>query len=679
MGYLWFGFLFFMSLPMPAPTSASAQTDGVSVRIISAPPDGEGPDQLGPIKVRVQDAQKVCGEKFINCRVALFSQTDAFYPQPTLDHQLVDIDSSGLVEERIHLGHLYTALVVRADRYQAQPEKVWSLPIRFALAKDDALPGAETPDVEPALAALAPTVVSANLPVPGASPVASNPGYALANTEAEAGEQTTEPSSGWLGWIGNLIFGPVVMIIILILLMSLFLGLSGNLDGFCKALAFSLPRLIEVPARRLGDLIDTIRKTKSEKALEFIAAAICFPLAIGLAVANYYVVRFSLELFLTDFGSALTITAATFVVLKGAAGMLLHVLPRKVKFVIVPTLIAACVCGAYLAYSRAEAMQEDKKNASASALAPESGVMINGGVLGDLTTTAAPAPQPDSSPAGSWVAQLFSKEAAFVATLAVILDVFEIICVYGAFHLSAKLSALAIFWPLTLALTIVSEVVGFVKETQLMNVVAIMATSTLTALNTLIAGVARGIRDLSLAAADGAKKIAARMRESWRNLRHNIRHWKARSIISKGVLERLRIRESEKVDQLRIRRSEKGMEAIDLLIRAEDLRQSTRVMKQAEHKFNQSELSRDLWDREQMNKKLRDTATSALVTNLDKMASLATLIGDELMAEAGKRAPEYYEAKAAPLAEETTDTVAFQAKVLNKMGTSLNGFKANRD
>jgi hypothetical protein len=74
-----------------------------------------------------------------------------------------------------------------------------------------------------------------------------------------------------------------------------------------------------------------------------------------------------------------------------------------------------------------------------------------------------------------------------------------------------------------------------------------------------------------------------------------------------------------------------------------------------------------------MNKKLRDAATSALVTNLDKMAALATLIGDKLMAEAGKRADEYCEAQGTPLAEGTTEAVAFQAEVMNKTGTSLNG------
>ena len=610
--FILFGVLFFMLFPMPASSSPSAQAEGVSVRIISAPPAGGGHGQLEPIKVRVQDPQKVCGEEFVDCRVALFTYADRqWYPQPFLDRQVVEIGGDGLVSEKVHLGSRYGALIVLAERYPLQGPQLHALPLD----------------------------------------------YALANAETEAGEKTTEPSAEW---IGNLIFGPVGLVIILILLFSLFLGLSDKLGAFCNALEFTLPKLIEVPASRLRELKFTIQRTEGETRLKFIAAAICFPLAIVVAVVNFHIVRFSLELSLTEYQGALTFLAAALVALKGASGMLLHVLKsRLVRFVIVFLLLAACVVGAFLAYRRAEAMQEDKRIAPVSAAAPESGVMINEGVLGNLTATNAPAPQPDPSSAGSLLVGLFSKEPIFVAALAVILDLFEIICIYGAFHSSAS----AIIWLLTLPLTIANEVFGFVKETQLMNVIAIFATATLTALNTLITGAARVIRELSVAAMEGGKKIAASIRESCRKLRDYIKRWKERKIERENFLYQLRIRESEKI-----------MEEFDRWSQTEEQRQSTRAMKQEEHKFNQSELRQNLEHREQMNKELRDTATSALVTNLDKMAALARLIGDKLMAEAGKRADEYCEAQGTPLAEGTTEAVAFQAEVMNKMGRTVNGF-----
>ncbi len=132
-------------------SSASAQNvDGPTIRIVTAPPKGKGPERMELLRARVTDTQSVCGASFVKCRVALFSFVGGhWFPQPFLNHQLTAIGPDGLVEEDIHLGSRYAALVVFADRYVDQPEQISILPTRFAIAGDEARADTQIPEQSP--------------------------------------------------------------------------------------------------------------------------------------------------------------------------------------------------------------------------------------------------------------------------------------------------------------------------------------------------------------------------------------------------------------------------------------------------------------------------------------------------------------------------------------------------
>jgi len=475
-------FLFSLLLFSSWSLASGQAVNDLTIRITAAPSSGSGPERMELLKARVHDPEGVCGQGFVNCRVALFSYAGGkWFVQPYLNRQLVEISTNGLVEEEVHLGVRYAALVVFAGRYPAQPENILTLPTRFALTKDEAGAGAQHPDDEPLPVAPLATVA------PDMSPRTETLPPASAVSDPLVGQ--VEPSStSRVAWARNLFRQSLgIMILVAVLLLALLLNVSGQLKAFSDSLEEFLRELIHIPALRLNGLQAIIKaRMDKEEAAKFLAAVFCFVLAIGVALANYMVVKFSFELIL-PVNEALTTLAAAFVALKGGAGILLHFFEsRSMRLAVVVSLIFASGCGMTLAYKRALAIQELSNNSSALSVTAslEEGVKVNEAVLGklrqagELTSQAnTPAVRLESS-VTAW---LFSLEAPLVAAINLVMDIFEVLCIYGALYLSAKGVVWAVCLPIQLPVGIGKEFLLLIHRTKLMKVISVLLRASLEA------------------------------------------------------------------------------------------------------------------------------------------------------------------------------------------------------
>jgi hypothetical protein len=612
---------------------------------------------MEPITARVTDPDGVCGQKFENCRVALFSFADDwYYPQPYLNRQLEEIESDGLIREKVHLGSVYAALVVLADGYTPQAAKFSTLPLRFALAKDEAEAGAPrtvNESVPPSTEVLAPSSLDA-------------PDFLTTGIDDRQAGVPVRPIPSRFSWIWNSLRLPLALAILGLVLLFLMLSVSGQRKAFSEALEHFLRESIYHTALRLSRL-QTISKAKVNKleTVKSSVALMCFVMAIGVAVASFEIIKFSLELLLPISGK-LALVALVFCALKGVGGILLHFFEgHRARKVVAVTLILGILVGVILACRRTLALQELNNIATAVSVvdSPRDGVIVNGAILDDLRQSNESAPQvtsPSGHPESSLVTSFFSLDVMLVGAMTLVMDMFEILCIFGAFHLSANAVVWALSLPLTLPVGLAKEGLWLIFRSGLMRVISILIQAALEA-PVLIAISARAmIRSAFSKTTEAIRRIAGALIASWRE---QLVHWRRRKITRlrrRWMLERLRLHESHKTAETRA-----------LKERNDDRLASMLRRQQMENQFHERELKATLEHSAMVGKMLRDKGTSALDQKLEETFARTSA---DLVDKATTKAERWCESEAEIAAEEATKAIATQLKKLSDAHTAFVSF-----
>lgn len=563
-------------------SSASAQNiDGPTIRIITAPSKGEGPERLELLRARVTDPENACGAGFAKCRVALFSFVSGhWFPQPFLNHQLTAIGPDGLVEEDIHLGSRYAALVVFADRYVDQPEQISILPTRFAIAGDEARAGTQIPEQSPTVtnpknksesesATIAPFV-------PTHSPVASQSGVAASETLSR---------SVWLALLG-------------VLALSLLLNLTRQVEPFTQACAEFFQELIRVSYFRLSGL----RRSLSRKLREEVPCPpsraflgiFLIAVVIGAGLANYGIVKFSLEAFLPN-PDSLSVLVAIFVCSKAAAGWLCHTTLKNLRasrtagfacLLVFCLFVLSCVVDAFITYKRVALIEA-----------------VNSGTL---STTD--------------VFSQFSEDATLMTAINLLMSCLEFVFAYAAFHLASKPITWLVFSPVLLPALLLERILGVVHK------------STATkALTTLIDAVLSAPRVIAVGLIDLTRKLFRALKESTKQTVTLLIIWyrqkELRKAIQVGEAERARLRQADETNEFLHTKN------------LNDARRAALLRKQeVEIQFEADELTATFKQRQEVNSVLRDQALIVATQNIAKMAeafprTFASLV-DEAEAQA---------------------------------------------
>lgn len=659
---------FFFSLLFSLQFAVLAQSgSNLTIRITEAPPLGGGPTRIEPLKARVTDPDGVCAPKFVNCRVALFSFAGGhWFPQPYLDRQLVEVDGEGLVAENIHLGESYAALVVRPEGYPAQSTANLTLPERFALSQDEAKAGARHPEDETSLTASSLTGNQDVAPLTATVPLDTGVSKRLA-------DPLPPSTSSRLAGMTGLIRHPLTMAIMVFALVAIFLIVSGQSGAFVEALEYSLRELIHIFALRLSRLHAVIKvQTSRSEAARSLVSVFCFMVAIGAALASYVLVKFSFELLL-PVGDVLTPVVVVFVVLKGAGGMLLHFFERRwLRLAVILALILAAACSLTVAYKRTLAIQELNNNASTVLLPGQSidGVKVNEAILRDLPPadravleTRTPTADPTSS-ISTW---LFAQEALMVAAITLVIDAFEIICIFAAFHLSANAVVWVLCLPMRLPIGLAKEGLWLIDRTKLTRVISVLIAASLEAPKIIVAAALKMIGKVLHSTVEEARKAAAVFISAGRGL---LAQWRKREITRarrNGVVERARLRESRKTADVR------GVKE-----RADDRLSSRLEVQQRENEFDKNERRATLEHHARMNQMRRDKGLLVFDQNLGEFEALFATFSAKLADAAGKNAEGFQVAKAATVADEVTKALSEQFKKMVEAQTGIDGLYLHR-
>jgi hypothetical protein len=584
-----------------APAQSSA---GVSITITTAPSEGYGSFEMEKIVARVRDPKLVCGVNFVECRVAFFSFVEGtYFAQPYLSHQLSLIDEKGRVEESIHLGSLYTAMVVRKDNYKSQAASISALPLEFALAQDEARPGTFIQDDEPA-----PAEVTEKSPQAEPVTQTSTPAQATAPVQTATRE---EPVSTPV-WSMLLLAGLVSLIALMVAL-----AVSGRIADFGEAFEHFLTQLFRLPALYLKTLHADLRAFAAEplNAARFIGAILCLVVAGGVAVSNFVVLQFSFQLLLPD-GQALTAVAVTYVALKAVTGVMVHFLGKgHARRIVIATLSLSIVCSTVLAYQRARALSEVNSALQANERT-EAVVKLNGDFASPTNPAVEPTESVDAAPsnaAGPF--GMFSLEAALVAAIALVIDCFELLCMFGALWLSTAGVVSFVCLPLRLPLAVVKNTFLLIDQTSLARLISIVFKALLETPRIIVLAVFEVSKKFSLFLLRELKVVAG---EIYHHGVAAIARWRMRRIYRlrhAGVWERAKLIENDKCAAIRFRND-----------CADDQRAAERRSLQLQARFAEQELIADLEHKSELNRAIRTKASAVLAQNLERVESLPGIL-----------------------------------------------------
>jgi len=354
-------------------------------------------------------------------------------------------------------------------------------------------------------------------------------------------------------------------------------------------------------------------KTQAERegAAKFLAAVFCLLLAVCVALANYVIVSFSFELLLpvSETSAAL---AAAFVALKGGAGVLFHFFEsRAARLAVAAALALSSGCGVTLAYKRALAVEEMSRAAALSdAASEEGGVTVNAALQGVLSR-----PEESPEPAVTPAAGPASTGAPLVEAINLVMDMFEVLCVYGAFHLSAKGVVWACCLPLQLPLWLGKEGLLLLHRTRLTRPISILTQASFEAPYVVLAATLRATLRLLRSVAGRALRVAAVLPAWQRDAPARWRMREIKTVRRAGALRRVRLREAHKTE---------GLAAA-------------------------------LGHRRRASEQLHLTVLSALRDNLGRVEKLFASISTNLAGRAEAKAEMFCDARGDALAEEMAD------------------------
>ena len=548
-----------------SPSTVLAQSaQNLNIRITLTPPSGEGPQQMEPLKAHVTDPAGECGADFVECRVALFSfVAGQWFPQPFLTEQLIEIDPNGLVDEDIHLGTRYAALLVYRDRYPNQANQISRLPTRFALAGDEAKAGTRN-EAPP------PTRVPANK-------IESNdPAVPVSNRPADPSlTQLQSPAVDFVNpWILQVVLG--------LFLLSLLLNLTDKVEPFAKAFESFFRELISAPYLALCRFREaSARKLAEEVPCEpsrAIAGIGFFAIVIGAAVANYGVVKFSLEAFLPD-THALSVLVLIFVCSKAGAGWLSHLafqhLPKN-KLAILVLAVAfiffalTCLLDTGITYKRV--------------------TLIEAANIETLSTSNIPI--------------RFSENAMFMAGLTLLMSCLEFVFACAAFHLASKPISWLVFSPVLVPAYVLELLLGVIHRSNVFGVLATLLSAT------LIAPKVIAVRAIEI-----ARWFLRSIKESAKRMGTSAIAWFRQRKVRKAQLDG----EAERVHH---RQSDETAEVIHTTKINDARRAAMLKQQQDEIQFGAQELAATLNKRREVNSVLRDTVFIVASQNIEKMAEV---------------------------------------------------------
>ena len=436
-----------------------------------------------------------------------------------------------------------------------------------------------------------------------------------------------------------------LLLILLVPALVVALSVSGRLAAFGEAFDHFVTELFRAIANRLQSLQERLRAFASDapNAGKFFSAILCLVVAVAVAVANYHVLLFSFELLL-PVGDALTTAAITYVSLRAIAGILIHFLDKgAARRIVIATILVASLCATTLAYMRAAAMTE-VSNDTTLIDSNENVVRISPNLAEENNEASEPV-EPAAEPITADSEWLFglSLEGLIVAAIALIIDTFELLCIFGAL----KLSIAGVVWfvclPVRLPLVITKETFGLIHQTGLAALISTAVRALLETPKIIVLGSVRALKKLSLFTITKLKKGVVAL---WKNGRLAIVLWRKRHIHQarrRAVLNRVLLREENRQAAIR-----SGNAYTD------DYRASMRRSYQLENTFAEQELTADLEHRAQINRALRAKGFSILAQNLEEVE----LVFDDFSAQIKQGVLANSQAHGTAAADDLATTVA---------------------
>jgi hypothetical protein len=396
-----------------------------------------------------------------------------------------------------------------------------------------------------------------------------------------------------------------------LLVLVLSLAVSGRIADFGAAFENFITQLFRIPAVYLKGLHADLKAFAADtvSAARFLGAILCLVVAIGVAYANYEVLSFSFQLLL-PVGTALTGVALSYVALKAVAGVMLDFLGKgPARQLVIVILVLSTLCSTVLAYQRALALSEANA-ALQSSERTEAEVKVNGDFVAaspavEPTNHVNAAPSNSGGPLG-----MFSREAGLVAAIALVIDLFELLCVFGALRLSTAGVVSFVCLPVQLPLTIARNTFYLIDQTSLAQVFSIIVKALLETPKIIVLAVFEVSKKFTLFLLKQIKVIAIETHHQglaaiarWRKRRfHQLRRaemWK-----------RLALLENNKQAAIQFKKD-----------CADDQRSAERRSLQLKAKFAEQELIADLEHRAEINRAIRAKAPYLLAQNLERVES----------------------------------------------------------
>jgi hypothetical protein len=356
--------------------------------------------------------------------------------------------------------------------------------------------------------------------------------------------------------LSSLLSYAALLLVLLVPLLVVALSVSGRLAAFGEAFEYFIAEWFRAVANRLHSLQERLKAFASDapNAGKFFSAILCLVVAVAVAVANYHILLFSFQ-FLLPVGDALTTAAITYVALRGVAGILIHFLDKgAARRIVIATILVASLCATTLAYMRAAAMTE---LSTATTLIESNGneVKINTNLADGNNQTPEPAEQaiePVTSDSGKLFG-IFSPEGLLVAAIALVIDTFELLCIFGALKLSIAGVVSFVCLPVRLPVAITKEAFWLTHQTGLAALISIAVRALLETPKIIVLFSLRALKRLSLLAITALKSGAVALRKTGNvaMVRWRMRHiHRARR---QGALERVELREENRRKEIRSR------------------------------------------------------------------------------------------------------------------------------
>lgn len=450
--------------------AAMAQDIGKpGIKILVAPPDGGDPNRTEMIK------GEATGVKFDEYRVALFSYADGrWWPQPFLNNQQTRLDNKGKFTAQIHLGTRYAAALVSSS-FPPQPAEIFDLPNvgGDVLAMDFADPGETRPDIaEPASATLAEGQTSATSPSVSVGRIFSEQ-LGVSSPAAVLYEILFLTSLflrtvlSWLFWMLLIFAGLMFILVLLVLIAAIPAVLVNRTEEFVQAVAASLGAIVNATNRLIGAVEKTIADWMSEetrtKPSWTLIGLICLVIAPAATLADYRLLKFSLEALIPPAADTLWIMAVTLVALKAMIGLLLHTSRRfGMRALLYGLLIISLSCEGWFSFQRTMEIENGSEPSTVQPAADagsdaKGGLEVNAALLPQNQPTTginpsdAPAGQPpveqvETDKTRAW----WSWSAIMMALITLVCGVAETIGWWAALALSGKLICWVFFAPVYL-------------------------------------------------------------------------------------------------------------------------------------------------------------------------------------------------------------------------------------